>query len=84
MIEDFAQAYREGMKEALDEISDKDLEAVVSVLLDAHEKGKKVFLIGNGGNAATASHFANDPNQRPPFRGRNSSGRLRSPTIFPC
>ncbi len=33
---------------------------VVDVLEEAREKGRSVFLFGNGGSAATASHFASD------------------------
>jgi D-sedoheptulose 7-phosphate isomerase len=33
---------------------------VMEVILDARQKGKKIYFIGNGGSAATASHFAND------------------------
>ncbi|HEX8966496.1 MAG TPA: SIS domain-containing protein, partial [Chloroflexota bacterium] len=33
---------------------------VVEHLMAAHARGATVFVIGNGGSAATASHFAND------------------------
>ncbi len=33
---------------------------VVSLLDEARQKGKSVFIFGNGGSAATASHFASD------------------------
>ncbi|SVB43560.1 uncharacterized protein METZ01_LOCUS196414 [marine metagenome] len=32
----------------------------IETLLDARERGATIFLIGNGGSAATASHWAND------------------------
>jgi len=32
----------------------------VDIILTAREQGKGIFFIGNGGSAATASHFAND------------------------
>lgn len=37
-----------------------DIERVVQLLLDAHREGRCVYLCGNGGSAATASHFASD------------------------
>lgn len=37
-----------------------DAERVVELLLDAHRRGRSIYLCGNGGSAATASHFAND------------------------
>ncbi len=36
---------------------------VIHVLMDAWRKGSRVFLLGNGGSAATASHMANDLNK---------------------
>lgn len=36
------------------------VERIVSVLRDAHRDGRQVFVFGNGGNAASASHFATD------------------------
>lgn len=36
------------------------VEQIVSVLRDAHRDGRQVFVFGNGGNAASASHFATD------------------------
>ncbi len=39
------------------------IQQVVEVLLDAWRHQKQVFIIGNGGSAATASHFANDLNK---------------------
>jgi len=36
---------------------------VIHVLMDAQQRGARVFLLGNGGSAATASHMANDLNK---------------------
>lgn len=33
---------------------------VVALIETARESGKKIFTFGNGGSAATASHFASD------------------------
>ena len=52
--------YLEGLKEAL---ANLDLEAVKrsrDLLASARESGQQVFVCGNGGSAATASHLAND------------------------
>lgn len=38
----------------------EDITAVVRILEQARENGRRVFLFGNGGSAATASHFACD------------------------
>ncbi|HJO69661.1 MAG TPA: SIS domain-containing protein [Rhodospirillales bacterium] len=56
----FARAY---LKRLNDVLAGLDLDAVagfVEILLDARERDGRIFFIGNGGSAATASHFAND------------------------
>ncbi len=52
-----------------------DLDAVarvVDVLRSAHHEGRQVFVFGNGGNAASASHFATD-------LGKGASDMLNMP-----
>jgi D-sedoheptulose 7-phosphate isomerase len=41
-------------------INREEIKMFIETLLDARERGVMVFFIGNGGSAATASHFAND------------------------
>lgn len=43
-------------KECLGELLDEDIGSIGKVILDA----KRVFIMGNGGSASTASHFARD------------------------
>jgi D-sedoheptulose 7-phosphate isomerase len=56
----FAGAYLEYLSKVLKDIDVKEIGRFVNTLLDARERGAMVFFIGNGGSAATASHFAND------------------------
>src|ERR1017187_10362460 len=56
----FAGAYLEYLIKVLKDIDLKAIGRFVETLLDARERGVTVFFIGNGGSAATASHFAND------------------------
>ncbi len=44
----------------LQAISLPNLEAVLQLLEDAYRNGHRIFIMGNGGSAATASHFALD------------------------
>lgn len=46
--------------QALADLPPDDIDAVVAVLLDAYERGARIFIAGNGGSAALASHFACD------------------------
>jgi D-sedoheptulose 7-phosphate isomerase len=47
----------------LEKLAAEDLAQVESVLLRARADGRMIFIIGNGGSAATASHMANDLNK---------------------
>lgn len=59
----FADCFREyinGVKGCLDEIEEEALGTVVGAIMKAYHDGKHIFIMGNGGSAATASHFACD------------------------
>ena len=56
----FADAYLGYLTEVLKGIDRKEIGRFAETLLDSRERGASVFFIGNGGSAATASHFAND------------------------
>ena len=57
---DFARAYLDYLQTVLKRIDTAEIGRFVELLLAARERGSTVFFIGNGGSAATASHFAND------------------------
>ena len=59
-INDYSKSYIDYLSSVLNNISLKDIEKFVKVLLEARERESSIFFIGNGGSAATASHFAND------------------------
>lgn len=54
------ESYLSGLKETLDKISMKEVQQVIEVLHTARLRGGKIFIMGNGGSASTASHFACD------------------------
>jgi len=56
----FAERYLHYVGELLRAISPAEVGVFLSVLLTARTEGRRVFFIGNGGSASTASHFAND------------------------
>jgi D-sedoheptulose 7-phosphate isomerase len=56
----FATSYLNYIGEVLKGIDVREIGRFVATLLEARERGATVFFIGNGGSAATASHFAND------------------------
>ena len=51
------------LTETLNRISRQQVWAVIDVLYRAWQSRKQIFLLGNGGSAATASHMANDLNK---------------------
>ena len=56
----FASEYFDYLKSVLDAIDPTAVARFIETILDARSRGATVFFIGNGGSAATASHFAND------------------------
>ena len=51
------------LAETVNKISVTDVQQCSKVLLQAYENQKNIFICGNGGSAATASHFACDINK---------------------
>ncbi|RHX86319.1 D-sedoheptulose-7-phosphate isomerase [Leptospira stimsonii] len=56
----FAAAYIQYLQTVLQNVSTVEIGRFIETLLDARKRGVTIFFIGNGGSAATASHFAND------------------------
>ena len=57
---EFSRRYFDYLAEVLRGIDVAEIQAFTATLLDARERGATIFFIGNGGSAATSSHFAND------------------------
>ncbi|MDE1844358.1 MAG: SIS domain-containing protein [Thaumarchaeota archaeon] len=55
--------YLEDVKKIADTISKEDINKAIEILNEARLKNKKIFVIGNGGSASTATHFACDLNK---------------------
>ena len=57
---EYAKAYSAYLAKLTSELDYNAISQFVDLLLSTREKGKTVYFVGNGGSAATASHFAND------------------------
>jgi D-sedoheptulose 7-phosphate isomerase len=57
---EFARRYLQYLNEVLQAIDPEAIARFAKTLLDARARNATVYFIGNGGSAATASHFAND------------------------
>ncbi len=56
----FAKSYFNYLIEIINQVDTKEIADFIEVLVKASRSKSTVFFIGNGGSAATASHFAND------------------------
>ena len=59
-IKGYTRLYMWYLSSVLNDISLNEIESFADLLLKARDRGPTIFFIGNGGSAATASHFAND------------------------
>ncbi len=57
---DFIKGYIFELTRCLESLDKTKIELIVDVLVNAYKKDRKVFILGNGGSATTASHMACD------------------------
>jgi D-sedoheptulose 7-phosphate isomerase len=57
------KSYLSREKDTLDRLSIAGINEVINVFLTARDEEKRIFVMGNGGSAATASHFVCDFNK---------------------
>lgn len=62
-INDFAKSYLGDLKELINTIDVNEVTEFTKELENAYKNRKTIFVMGNGGSAATASHFACDLNK---------------------
>jgi D-sedoheptulose 7-phosphate isomerase len=60
LCSEYSQSYVRYLTELLASIDYQTVQKISDILGEAREKGKTAFCIGNGGSAATASHFVTD------------------------
>lgn len=59
-MKNFLRDYIAGQKHTLDTIPLEKVEEIVNVFREALQKDQQIFVFGNGGSAANASHFVTD------------------------
>jgi len=69
---DWLENYIAAQKKALDTINPASIAPLIGTLREAHRAGRHIFICGNGGSAANASHFVTD-------LGKNSSEAMGTP-----
>lgn len=56
----YLREYKQRSLEVMSLISEEEIVELIDCLSQARDEGKQIFVCGNGGSAATSSHFAND------------------------
>ncbi|MGD8374571.1 MAG: SIS domain-containing protein [Acidobacteriota bacterium] len=59
-IREYAAEYFDGMRRSIEEVDGEALEGIAEVFREAWRNDRRVFILGNGGSATTASHMATD------------------------
>jgi len=59
-IEEYSRSYFAYLQEIFEMIDTSEIREFVEIIMATRESGGTIFFMGNGGSAATASHFAND------------------------
>ncbi len=57
---EFTKEYFQQVNKSLGSLDFDKIGKIINVLFEAYKKNKQVFIFGNGGSAANASHFACD------------------------
>ena len=57
---EIVKRYLDGIRDVLDALPIDEIEDIAEAIHRAYRAGKKIIVMGNGGSAATASHFACD------------------------
>lgn len=60
LLQSYFDNYRVRLNNLLDQINIEDLQEVIELMIATFKNGKTVFVCGNGGSAATASHIQAD------------------------
>lgn len=58
--QDYISGYFDHLSRLLKTVDVNAISASIDLILQARKTGNQIFFIGNGGSAATSSHFAND------------------------
>jgi D-sedoheptulose 7-phosphate isomerase len=56
----FARSYLDYVSSVLGKLDAEAIGRFIEIIMDARKRDAQIIFIGNGGSAATASHFAND------------------------
>lgn len=56
----FPEFYRKQVLETIQTIDTEKVQRAIGIMTEARDRGRHIFICGNGGSSSTASHFATD------------------------
>jgi len=59
-FKDYFQSYRKRLNNLLENVDYENLEKIITVIINCFQNGNTLYICGNGGSAATASHMHAD------------------------
>ena len=59
-IESFVKSYKSNLIDLIDNIDSRVIEGIINAIETTVQKKSRIYIIGNGGSSATASHMVND------------------------
>ena len=59
-IDSYLINYKSRLNQVLDQLTSENLEPVITAIIDTFKNGNTLYVVGNGGSAATASHMQVD------------------------
>jgi len=62
-MKNYIKKFFQELEKQLNKVSLKEISQAIKILRSTYEYDGRIYLIGNGGSAAIASHFANDLNK---------------------
>lgn len=62
-MESYIKNFFQELETQINKVAWKEIASAIKILQSTYENNGRVYLIGNGGSAAVASHFANDLNK---------------------
>jgi histidinol-phosphate phosphatase family protein len=65
---DWIESYLRKLEQVIHDLPRQEIRQTVQALMHARSAGQHIFIIGNGGSAATAAHMVNDLNKLPATR----------------
>jgi len=82
--QEYIEDYLNDVVEITKSIDRKEIEKAINILFDAWKGGKRVYLMGCGGSASTASHFAADLSKTAIVAGKKRFKAISLVDNTPC